>query len=184
MPVLINRLNSALAQRSRAVRCKARAVSVNRARSVKGGLRHRLYLGSNAPVMARELPNVIFCALERLRDDVPATVEARVTSRFCKKRAAKALGARERNWTTLFMRQFCCRTRLAWRLLNKGRRNEAPRSPEMLYYAVVFLIIALIAALFGFTGIAAGAAGIAKILFVVFLIIAAITFVLSVVRGR
>ena len=31
----------------------------------------------------------------------------------------------------------------------------------MLYYAVVFFIIALIAALFGFGGIAAGAAGIA-----------------------
>ena len=41
----------------------------------------------------------------------------------------------------------------------------------MLYYAVVFFIIALIAALFGFGGIAAGAAGIAKILFVVFLIV-------------
>jgi uncharacterized membrane protein YtjA (UPF0391 family) len=31
----------------------------------------------------------------------------------------------------------------------------------MLYYAVVFFIIALIAALFGFGGIAAGAAGVA-----------------------
>jgi uncharacterized membrane protein YtjA (UPF0391 family) len=46
----------------------------------------------------------------------------------------------------------------------------------MLYYAVVFFIIAIIAAVFGFGGIAAGAAGIAKILFVVFLILAIISF--------
>lgn len=52
----------------------------------------------------------------------------------------------------------------------------------MLYYAAVFLLIAIIAAVFGFGGIAAGAAGIAKILFVLFLIGAIITFVMS--RGR
>ena len=52
----------------------------------------------------------------------------------------------------------------------------------MLYYAVVFFIIALIAARFGFGGIAAGAAGIAKILFVVFLIVALVTFLLSLAR--
>ena len=50
---------------------------------------------------------------------------------------------------------------------------------KMLYYAVVFFIIALIAALFGFGGIAAGAAGVAKILFVVFLIVSLVTFLLS-----
>ena len=52
----------------------------------------------------------------------------------------------------------------------------------MLHYAVVFFVIALIAALFGFGGIAAGAAEIAKILFFVFLVIAAITFVMSLIR--
>ena len=52
----------------------------------------------------------------------------------------------------------------------------------MLYYAVVFFIIALIAALFCFGGIAAGAAGIAKILFVVFMIVALVTFLLSLAR--
>jgi uncharacterized membrane protein YtjA (UPF0391 family) len=57
-----------------------------------------------------------------------------------------------------------------------------PEEAEMLYYAVVFFIIALIAALFGFGGIAAGAAGIAKILFVVFLIVALVTFLLSLAR--
>jgi uncharacterized membrane protein YtjA (UPF0391 family) len=41
----------------------------------------------------------------------------------------------------------------------------------MLYWSLVFLIIALIAALFGFTGVYVAAAGIAKILFFVFLVL-------------
>jgi uncharacterized membrane protein YtjA (UPF0391 family) len=49
----------------------------------------------------------------------------------------------------------------------------------MLYYAAVFLVIALAAALFGFTGIAAGAVGIAKILFFVFIVL----FVVSLMAG-
>lgn len=49
----------------------------------------------------------------------------------------------------------------------------------MLYYAFVFLVIALVAALLGFTGIAAGAVEIAKILFFVFLLL----FVVSLVMG-
>jgi uncharacterized membrane protein YtjA (UPF0391 family) len=47
----------------------------------------------------------------------------------------------------------------------------------MLYYAVVFLVIALIAAFLGFAGIAGTAAWIAKVLFVVFLILAIISFI-------
>lgn len=50
----------------------------------------------------------------------------------------------------------------------------------MLYWAVVFLIIAIIAALFGFGLITAAAVGIAKLLFVIFLIL----FVLSLLAGR
>jgi len=49
----------------------------------------------------------------------------------------------------------------------------------MLYYAVVFFIIALIAACFGFGGITVGAAGIAKDLFVVFLIGAVVSILMS-----
>lgn len=49
----------------------------------------------------------------------------------------------------------------------------------MLYWSVVFLIIALIAALFGFTGVYVAAAGIAKILFFVFLVL----FALSLLTG-
>jgi uncharacterized membrane protein YtjA (UPF0391 family) len=52
----------------------------------------------------------------------------------------------------------------------------------MLYYAVVFFVVALVAALLGFTGIAAGAAGIAKILFFLFLIIAATTLAVGLAR--
>ncbi len=49
----------------------------------------------------------------------------------------------------------------------------------MLYWAVVFLIIAIIAALFGFGVIASAAAGIAKILFFLFLVV----FLLSLIMG-
>jgi uncharacterized membrane protein YtjA (UPF0391 family) len=50
----------------------------------------------------------------------------------------------------------------------------------MLYWAVVFFVIALIAAVFGFGGIAAEAVGIGRILFFVFLIL----FVVSLLLGR
>jgi uncharacterized membrane protein YtjA (UPF0391 family) len=52
----------------------------------------------------------------------------------------------------------------------------------MLHYAIAFFVIALIAALFGFGGIAAGAVEIGKLLFFVFLIIAAVTFVIGLMR--
>ncbi len=49
----------------------------------------------------------------------------------------------------------------------------------MLYYAVVFFIIALVSAMFGFTGIAVASAGIAKLLFYVFLVL----FIVSLIAG-
>jgi len=54
---------------------------------------------------------------------------------------------------------------------------------HMLYYAVVFFVIALLAAVFGFGGIAAGAAGIAKILFIVFLVLFVVSLIFG-MRGR
>ena len=54
----------------------------------------------------------------------------------------------------------------------------------MLHYAVVFFVIALIAALFGFGGIAAGAVEIAKVLFFIFIVLAAITFVVNLIKSR
>jgi len=50
---------------------------------------------------------------------------------------------------------------------------------QMLYWALLFFIVALVALVFGFGGIAAGAAGIAKILFFVFLVL----FILSLLTG-
>lgn len=55
----------------------------------------------------------------------------------------------------------------------------------MLYWAVVFFIVALVAALFGFGGIAAGAVAIGKILFVLFLILFVVSLILGLGRrGR
>jgi uncharacterized membrane protein YtjA (UPF0391 family) len=64
----------------------------------------------------------------------------------------------------------------AQRSLTAFRAAEPHRRQLMLYYAVVFFVIAIVAAILGFGGIAAGAAGIAKILFFIFLILAIVTF--------
>lgn len=50
----------------------------------------------------------------------------------------------------------------------------------MLYWAIVFFVVALIAAVLGFGGIAGAASWIAQVLFVVFLI----AFVISLFMGR
>jgi uncharacterized membrane protein YtjA (UPF0391 family) len=74
------------------------------------------------------------------------------------------------------------RQRLQYRL--QDSLHDHPTIIEgtaMLYYSIVFFVIAIIAAIFGFGGIAAGAAGIAKILFVIFVIL----FIVSLFfRGR
>jgi uncharacterized membrane protein YtjA (UPF0391 family) len=49
----------------------------------------------------------------------------------------------------------------------------------MLYWTLVFLVVAMVAALFGFSGIYVAAAGIAKILFFIFLVL----FVVSLLAG-
>jgi uncharacterized membrane protein YtjA (UPF0391 family) len=54
----------------------------------------------------------------------------------------------------------------------------------MLYWALVFFILALIAAFFGFGGIAAGAATIAKILFFAFMVVFVVSLVMGLLRGR
>lgn len=50
---------------------------------------------------------------------------------------------------------------------------------NLLYYAVVFLVVAIIAAFFGFSGVAGTAVGAAKLLFWV----AIILFVISLIAG-
>jgi uncharacterized membrane protein YtjA (UPF0391 family) len=52
----------------------------------------------------------------------------------------------------------------------------------VLYYALVFFVIAVIAALFGFGGIAAGAVEIAKILFFIFLVLFVVSFAIGLLR--
>ena len=54
----------------------------------------------------------------------------------------------------------------------------------MLYWALVFLVVALIAGVLCFTGIAVAATGIAKLLFVVFLVLFLISLVAHLGRGR
>ena len=54
----------------------------------------------------------------------------------------------------------------------------------MLYWAVVFLIIALVAALFGFGGIAATSVGIARFLFFLFVVIFVVTLIVGLARRR
>lgn len=53
----------------------------------------------------------------------------------------------------------------------------------MLYWALVFFVVALVAALFGFGSIASAAAGIAKILFYVCLLLMILSLIFYVVRG-
>lgn len=52
----------------------------------------------------------------------------------------------------------------------------------MLYWALMFLIIAIIAAIFGFGGIAAAATDIARLLFFVFLVLFVISLMMGLVR--
>ena len=54
---------------------------------------------------------------------------------------------------------------------------------NLLYWAVVFLVIAVVAALFGFGGIAFAAVEIAKIVFFVALILFLIALVFGAMRG-
>jgi uncharacterized membrane protein YtjA (UPF0391 family) len=52
----------------------------------------------------------------------------------------------------------------------------------MLYYALLFLVIALVAALLGFSTVAVAFAGIAKILFVIFLVLFLVSFIMHIGR--
>lgn len=54
----------------------------------------------------------------------------------------------------------------------------------MLYWALMFFVVAIVAALFGFGGIASASAGIAQILFFVFVVLFALALVANFLRGR
>jgi uncharacterized membrane protein YtjA (UPF0391 family) len=61
----------------------------------------------------------------------------------------------------------------------QGREEET-----MLYYALIFLVVALVAGILGFGGIAFAAAGIAKIFFFVFLVVFLVTLLMHFLRGN
>jgi len=64
-------------------------------------------------------------------------------------------------------------------------QDDHAEGGSMLYWALVFLIVAIIAAIFGFGGVAVAAAGIAKLLFFVFLVVFVITLITGLTRrGR
>lgn len=54
----------------------------------------------------------------------------------------------------------------------------------MLYWAAVFLVIALVAGLFGFGGVASASAGIAQFLFFLFVVLFAASLILGLMRRR
>jgi uncharacterized membrane protein YtjA (UPF0391 family) len=52
----------------------------------------------------------------------------------------------------------------------------------MLYWALMFLVIALIAAVLGFTGVAILAGGVAKILFFIFIVLFVVSLIAHLAR--
>jgi uncharacterized membrane protein YtjA (UPF0391 family) len=54
----------------------------------------------------------------------------------------------------------------------------------MLYWALIFFLIAVVAAVFGFGGIAAGAATIAQVLFFLFVVLFVVALISGLARGR
>jgi uncharacterized membrane protein YtjA (UPF0391 family) len=63
--------------------------------------------------------------------------------------------------------------------------TAADKGGYMLYWALVFFIVAIVAGILGFGGIALAAAGIAKILFFIFLIVFLVTLIMGLGRrGR
>jgi uncharacterized membrane protein YtjA (UPF0391 family) len=63
-----------------------------------------------------------------------------------------------------------------------GTGGVSERSQPMLYWAVVFLIIAIIAGILGFGGVASAAAGIAQVLFFIFIVIFAVALIMGLAR--
>jgi uncharacterized membrane protein YtjA (UPF0391 family) len=67
------------------------------------------------------------------------------------------------------------------RLMTAGSSMEGE---PMLYWAVVFLIIAIVAGILGFGGIASTAASMAQVLFFIFLVIFVVALVMGLMRRR
>jgi uncharacterized membrane protein YtjA (UPF0391 family) len=65
-----------------------------------------------------------------------------------------------------------------------GELRSGSHGGNMLYWALIFLVVALVAAVMGFTGVAVAAAGIAKLLFFIFLVLFVVTLIMHMGRGR
>ena len=61
-----------------------------------------------------------------------------------------------------------------------SRQTHTDKEDEMLYWALVFLVVAIAAGLLGFGAVAFAAAGIAKILFFLFLLLFIVSLVMHV----
>jgi uncharacterized membrane protein YtjA (UPF0391 family) len=72
--------------------------------------------------------------------------------------------------------------------VDHSRRCHRPQvekeTPSMLYWALIFLLVAIVAGALGFGGIAGASAGIAKILFFIFLVLLVVSLIAHVSRGR
>jgi uncharacterized membrane protein YtjA (UPF0391 family) len=64
----------------------------------------------------------------------------------------------------------------------KLHKIRAKGVPHMLYWALMFLVIALIAAVLGFTGVAVLAGGVAKILFFIFIVLFVVSLIAHLAR--
>lgn len=62
--------------------------------------------------------------------------------------------------------------------------SERIRETRVLYWAAIFLALAIVAAVFGFSGIAGAAAGIAQLLFFLFLVLLCVSAVAAALQGR
>lgn len=82
------------------------------------------------------------------------------------------------------MRRICLHSCRRVLMVGSAMQFAEIRETPMLYWSLMFLLVALVAAVFGFGGIAASAAGIAKILFVVFLVLAVVSAAGHAFRGR
>jgi uncharacterized membrane protein YtjA (UPF0391 family) len=73
---------------------------------------------------------------------------------------------------------------LLWKSLGVSADEPNGRQKEkiMLYWSLVFLVVAIIAAVFGFAGVATAAAGIAKLLFYIFLVIFVLTLIMGLMK--
>jgi len=79
----------------------------------------------------------------------------------------------------------CSPTRLILKEMFCGHEAASEQTEggtHMLYWALMFLLIALIAAVLGFTGVAFLAGGMAKILFFIFIVLFAISLIAHLAR--